>query len=308
MKYHLDKKGYLMPFAYGYKTIKNNPIYFLNDTFSDIKKDINWKRKYKKGHNAICFGLPKSGSTMVEQIFRELGYIDLFNTSIRMYTSLPKEKHPHEIHDGFFKYLPQNKGNFLKTHSHFKSSYIKLLQMYNFSAFVLTRDIRDMMLSRYYHIINDPFHSEHNKIKKLNFNEGFMESLLTVKSGDKVSQLKYFSNWIVEWVNINIYPIIKFEEFSKNKIEFLKKIINYSFIKDLSDSKINQIIDNLSISRRMNEPINKKLKYFGKKKTTFRKGVVGDWKECFSTEHIKQFKNVAQEALEILDYEKNSNW
>ena len=65
-----------MPSIYSYKTFKNNPIFFLKDIYSDIKKDINWNKKYKTGHNLIFFGLPKSGSTMIEQIFRDLGYID----------------------------------------------------------------------------------------------------------------------------------------------------------------------------------------------------------------------------------------
>ena len=308
LKNYIDRKGLLMPTIYAYRTFKNNPIYFVKDIYSDIKKDVNWNKKCKTGHNIICFGLPKSGSTMIEQIYRDLGYIDLFNTSIRKCTYLLNDNHPHNIHRGFFKYLPSNKGNFLKTHSHFDKSYINLLEEFNFSAFVLIRDIRDMMLSRYYHIINDPFHSEHIRIKKLDFNKGFMESLMTIKSGDGFSQLKYFNNWIMDWVNLNKYPIIKFEDFKKNKYEFIKKVINFSLIKDLNETHIEQIIKNLSISSKKDIPIGKKIKFFGKKKTTFRKGNIGDWKKHFSSDHIKFFKSVAQESLEVLNYEKNSSW
>lgn len=308
MKNFLENKGFLMPFIYGYKTMKNNPYYFVIDTLSDIKKDNDWKKRYNKGDNLICFGLPKSGSTMIEQIFRELGYIDVFNTSIRKYKKLPIHKHPHEIHEGFFKYLPKYKGNFLKTHSHFKSEYLDLLKLFNFSAFILIRDIRDMMLSRYYHIINDPFHSENKKIKELSFNEGFTVSLLTIKSGDKFSQLQYFNNWIVDWIKLNKFPIIKFEEFNQNKLNFLKQIISFSLIQNLNESKILEIIKKLSVLRRENEPMKKKLKYFGKKKTTFRKGVTGNWRNNFSDDHKKLFKKIAQESLEIAGYEKNLDW
>ena len=308
LRNYLNKKGLLMPSIYSYKTFKNNPFFFLKDIYSDIKKDVNWNKKCKTGHNLICFGLPKSGSTMIEQIYRDLGYIDLFNTSIRKCIYLSGDNHPHEIHEGFFKYLPNNKGNFLKTHSHFKKFYIDLLEEFNFSAFVLVRDIRDMMLSRYYHIINDPFHSEHIKIKNLDFNKGFMESLMTIKSGDSFSQLKYFNNWIVDWTNLNKYPIIKFEDFKKNKYQFIKKVVKFSLIKDFNETQIEQIIKNLSISSKKDVPISKKIKFFGKKKTTFRKGNIGDWKNYFSSDHIKHFKNVAQESLEVLNYEKNSNW
>lgn len=135
-----------------------------------------------------------------------------------------------------------------------------------------------------------------------------MESLMTIKSGDKFSQLKYFNNWIVDWVNLNKYPIIKFEDFKKNKNEFIKKVINFALIKELSETQIEQIKKNLSISSKKDIPISKKIKLFGKKKTTFRKGIVGDWKNYFSNDHIKLFKSVAQESLEVLNYEKNSNW
>ena len=52
---------------------------------------------------------------MIEQIYRDLGYIDLFNTSIRKCIYLSGDNHPHEIHAKVFsKYLPNNKGNFFK--------------------------------------------------------------------------------------------------------------------------------------------------------------------------------------------------
>ena len=63
-------------------------------------------------------------------------------------------------------------------------------------------------------------------------------SLLTIKSGDKFSQLQYFNNWIVDWIKLNKFPIIKFEEFNQNKLNFLKQIISFSLIQNLNESKI----------------------------------------------------------------------
>ena len=95
---------------------------------------------------------------------------------------------------------------------------------------------------------------------------------MTIKSGDSFSQLKYFNNWIVDWTNLNKYPIIKFEDFKKNKYQFIKKVVKFSSIKDFNDTQIEQIIKNLSISSKKDIPIGKKIKFFGK--NAFRKVIL----------------------------------
>jgi hypothetical protein len=45
-----------------------------------------------------------------------------------------------------------------------------------------------------------------------------------------------------------------------------------------------------------------------KKSRTFRSGKTGDWKEHFTEEHKKLFKDVAGDLLVRLDYEKNNDW
>ncbi len=306
MKNFLNKNGYLMPIIYAYKTLINNPTFFFYDVYNDIRKDIIWKKKYSVGHNIICFSLPKSGSTLVEQIFRNFGYIDIFNTCIRRFKRLPITAHPNEIHSGYFELLPKNKSNFMKVHSHFDIKYPELLEKNNFLPFILIRDIRDMMISRYYHIINDPNHSEHHEIKNQSFDEGFLSSLLTIKSGDKFSQLQYFNNWIVDWVKFNKYPIIKYEELNLNKENFLNKIQNFT-MHDSTDKKIQNEKKIFSL-KTDNLSIKKKLSFHGKKKDTFRKGRSGDWKQKLNNDHKSIFKKIAQEALEIAGYEKDTNW
>ena len=49
-------------------------------------------------------------------------------------------------------------------------------------------------------------------------------------------------------------------------MNLLKKIINFTLIKDFNETKVDKIIRNLSIFSEKNIPLNKKLKYFGKKK------------------------------------------
>ena len=133
-----------------------------------------------------------------------------------------------------------------------------------------------------------------------------MSSLLTIKSGDKFSQLQYFNNWIVDWVKFNEYPIIKYEELNLNKENFLNKIQNFT-MHDSTDKKIQNEKKIFSL-KTDNLSIKKKLSFYGKKKDTFRKGRSGDWKQKFNNDHKSIFKKIAQESLEIAGYEKDTNW
>ncbi|MDL1944847.1 sulfotransferase domain-containing protein, partial [Chloroflexi bacterium CFX2] len=45
-----------------------------------------------------------------------------------------------------------------------------------------------------------------------------------------------------------------------------------------------------------------------KKSHTFRSGKAGGWKEHFTEEHKKLFKNVAGDLLARLGYEKDDDW
>ena len=45
-----------------------------------------------------------------------------------------------------------------------------------------------------------------------------------------------------------------------------------------------------------------------KKSRTFRSGKTGGWKEYFTEEHKKLFKDVAGDLLMRLGYEKNNDW
>ena len=308
LKEKLERLGYIKPIIYGAKILMNNPIYFFKDLKDDLIKDITWKKKYIKSQRLICFGLPKSGSTMIEHIYRELGYVDIFNTLIRRYSSLPKKQHVHEIHEGYFKFLPKDKGSFLKTHSHYNEELLNILTKHDVNAFILIRDIRDMMLSRYYHIINDPNHSEHKQISNMKFNEGFMLSLLTIKSGDKFNQLKYFNNWISDWVKLKRFPIIKYEDYILDKNLFIEKLLEISGFHKQNDIDIKSIINKIENTKNFKGTMKSKIKSFGKKKTTFRKGITGEWKSMFTKKHKDLFKEVAQESLELGGYEGTINW
>ena len=70
-----------------------------------------------------------------------------------------------------------------------------------FKIIITFRDIRDAMISRYYHILSDKNHWQHDIIKSQTFEKGFIKSL--TECTDKFpSHLKFeepiisYYNWI----------------------------------------------------------------------------------------------------------------
>ena len=73
-------------------------------------------------------------------------------------------------------------------------------------------------------------------------------------------------------------------------------------------SEIRNIANHLQIklSERQVQRIGERVFY--KRSSTFRKGVIGDWKNHFTEEHKQAFKEMCGRELIDLGYEKDLNW
>ena len=78
-----------------------------------LKTKISRKQKF-----VFVIGLPKSGTTLVEQILRSLGYIDQSSSPLRIFDNR-NLKHPHDVSEEMFKKVPKSKLSF--------SNYIHIL-------------------------------------------------------------------------------------------------------------------------------------------------------------------------------------
>ena len=63
------------------KYLFKNPIQLITNSLSDYKKDNS---KNKLVFNKVwCIGLPKSGTTLIENILEELPYVEMFSSVFR---------------------------------------------------------------------------------------------------------------------------------------------------------------------------------------------------------------------------------
>ena len=219
------------------------PKQFLKLLYQDYKIDKANENKSYKYKFILIIGLPKSGTTLIEKILRSLGYIDQSTSPLRIFDNR-NLKNPHDLSDNMFKIIPKNKFSFLKLHSHFTEENLALIKKYNPKVIISLRNLKDVLISRYTHILSDKTHRHHNKIKTLNTKNGFMKSLIYKNSHDTpIRPLDYFFFWIKNWgENIKKNKLkfleLKFEEFQLNKLNYLNKILKYLEIKDVDTKKI----------------------------------------------------------------------
>jgi hypothetical protein len=108
----------------------------------------------------------------------------------------------------------------------------------------------------------------------------------------------YYNIWL-PWMNYPYGFTIRFEDLIGSKgggddakqIATVKAIAKHISV-ELSEERAQEIATNL----------------FGITKNTFRKGQIGAWKEEFTPEHKKLFKQYGGELLIKLGYEKDLNW
>ena len=149
----MDRYGLLRPIRHGYGLLKRSPMQFWKEIWEDFQNDR--KADSSSKNPILCLGLPKSGTTLIENILVMMGAVNANCSVLRRASYLPETEHHHGICENYFKYLPETKYTFWKTHTHFDEKYINILESYSVKYFVSIRDIRSMMLSRYHHVLSE---------------------------------------------------------------------------------------------------------------------------------------------------------
>ena len=276
-------------FIFILKYLLRDPLNFFFDLNKDFKKDKN-SHKHKSTHYLVwCAGLPKSGSTLIEEIFEELPYVRVDQSLIRSFNNENLD-HPHAIGENFFSSLPDKKYSFLKTHTHYKKEYLNIAKKHEARIIISLRDIRDVMISRYHHVLLDKNHWQHKYIYGLSFNEGFPRSLLQKKDQDYYKPIDLVYYWIRDWLKISREHdllVLWYEDYIDNPINYINKILTYIGFQNYSANDIHSnILLNLKLKQK---GLKANLSRFGRRKSTFRKGIKGEWEKHFDENMKKIF-------------------
>ena len=96
----------------------------------------------------------------------------------------------------YFDHFPKDKFSYVKTHLEYNKDLVENLKKKQFFNNNIFRDLRDAMISRYYHILSDKNHWQYEIVKQENFETGFINSLTKIKANIKMFQ-NFQSLWSI---------------------------------------------------------------------------------------------------------------
>jgi hypothetical protein len=283
------------------------------DILSD-KKSIRQQVAFESNLFFIA-GLPKSGTTWLEHLLDcTPGLVQLNKSILRSYPRNIQLKNQHDLHPDMLDCVPKNKLSFLKLHLNpFPRNYV-LLDDRGIKVVVIIRDLRDMLISRYHHIISEDSHWDHQRLKSTAENMQLFESMKGVSPEDSETALEYYSSWIAGWIDkAKVTPndtiIVRYEDLKKNTFSTLKKIYDF-YGYQIEDKSVHEIITQQANKHKseQNQTLRANLLEKGRFSSTFRKGIVGEWNDCFNPQIKALVKDKAGNVLISAGYEKDFDW
>lgn len=297
-------KGYFHLLKYFSRVFLRNPLQPFLEYYKDINKDLSAKSYKSKYHLVWCVGLPKSGSTLIENILDELPYVRL-NMSLRRLFSKGKTSHPHDLSNEMVESYPLKYYSYIKTHSHFDPEFIKIAKKNNAKVIVSIRDLRDMMISNFNHIKNNKDLWEYKFIQNLDDVNGFIKSLSIYNPKiDFEPPLEYYYKWIIEWKTYaenNDILLLWYEDYVKNPTQYINKILKYLDFDQFDAVQIESKLD--EIRQKNDKSLKRNLKKPGREVSTFNEGKTAIYKSFFNKDIEKEFNKILSSNMERAFYE-----
>lgn len=248
-------------------------------------------------HKVLVSSIPKSGTHLVRKCLelmlreKETAFSDSWKNTVRLIGS----KNEKVVYAGK-KYTT----SFMVSHVPYSDYVSNIINENKYRGIFIYRDPRDVVVSLAFWMEVEP--QEWGVFPEMKFNErvtGIITKEFQPHLFDtKVENICEYYGQFIPWLKDESFYSVKFEDLiganGGGSLDVQKKIVldiarHIEF--ECSDNTINYIVDNL----------------FGNTKT-FRAGKIGGWKKHFTSEHKKQFKEVAGQLLIDLGYEKDLNW
>lgn len=169
------------------------------------------------------------------------------------------------------------------------------------ATYFIFRDPRDVVVSHVHYITEMyPEHAHHRYYTQEleTFDERLKVSILGLPGTSKPFPDigKRFDPYL-GWFGEKNVLTLRYEDFINTRDTFIENILDHAVLCGLSLE-----IEQKTAVRILSSVIDPK------RSPTFRSGKIGKWRDAFSNEHIKLFKDVAGDLLLRLRYEKDFDW
>lgn len=243
-------------------------------------------------------GLPKSGTTwLTKSLIKLPGY------NLRRICDPKRVTFKHDVCDSVFSTLPHRGYNVLKLHTRYTPENFRIITRYVPRFIVMYRDLRDMCISRYYHVKSEQGHRHFTLYNELTQDEGIMHCIGVVED--------LYVDWVRDWLRIaqehpdTIY-LVRYEDMNRSTYETMRGI-SQSFHLNMTEQQLRDC-EASKIKKAKNMSKTRTHTRFNYMVDTARSGKIGGWKAYFNDQHIAKFKDIAGQLLIDCGYESDLNW
>jgi hypothetical protein len=254
----------------------------------------------KEKPKILINSVPKSGTNLLIQIAK--GIPGIFQDQKTFYHS-----------ENYLEVLNIRPGEMVSSHIPYNEEFSQQLKAHSIKQLFIYRDLRDVAVSLVY-FINDKLHDHplfpvfQKRIRT--FEEQLNAIICGVQLiGDEKQNIYGIEEYpgifreylpIYKWIDDPTICSVRFEDLVCNKSSKEKEILK---IIDFLWGDLGYLgIDKLKLLKKMKQNINPKESW------TYRKGVIGNWRNEFTLDNKKNFKEKAGDFLVKYGYEKNGDW
>ena len=251
-------------------------------------------------------GFPKSGLHLAERMTRPL--FEPYNKDWVWYGTNPWTLEHLALEKCVDIFTAVNDGEYVKGHTGYMAEIDQLLDALQFIMVLVYRDLRDVVVSQAYHIMDDmdgalnhPGREDYDCMTK-------HEIMLAVINGHG-RWAGIFDRWkqYERWFTVPYVYRVRYEDML-HKPERTAKLF-FEWVYSVSIGKSGEpeaVIDKVTKQDVINYIVNEMKQ---RNSDTYRKGNTGDWKREFTPEIVKAFKAADKtNALYRLGYVKGKNW
>jgi Sulfotransferase domain len=259
----------------------------------ELCRSVDWPRCI------LIVGLPKSGTTWLERLVSRVpGY------GARPYADPDGCTLAHDICDDVFTSLPADLLCVLKVHTRPTAANLVVIRRHVDRATVLHRDLRDVAVSRYFHVMGDVTHRHHELYRSLSKEDGLSHSIEVI--------LEDYVPWVRDWRAL----------IARNPDQFREV-----YYRDLCADPASQLLATMhhagapldaEVTRRAADDVAAATLFAGEddnlmrrnilRGTMARKGVVGDWRHHFTQAQALRFAAGDEGVLIEAGYEQEASW
>jgi hypothetical protein len=254
-----------------------------------------YRPRYRWRHPVLFIaGLPKSGTTWLAQLLSQLpGY------RLRWPVDADRCLLNHDLCEASLAGLPWSGYSVVRTHTRPTPSNLTLIGRFNLRAVVMYRDPRDHCVSRYFHALHDPTHRHHRLYNSITRADGLSHSIELA--------LEESIPWIEGWLTIcasqpdRFQPIL-YRQLQSDPTATLARVLSFYDVQ-LAAERVTAMVERVAAQTRFDLARNLRTK-----RGTARKGIVGDWRNHFSADHVRRFHAGAGAHLTRWGFEPDDAW